>query len=139
MPIELAAIAHRIRAAVGADPDIELLVVFGSMSQGGTHPDSDLDIALLPRLGTDMTLMEELRLQHVLSVAADLEVDLVRLDKTTPVVRHEVARNGTPLLERSPGAFGRFAADAMLEYLDILPLLEQGRRRYLARIAAGHP
>jgi uncharacterized protein len=137
MLFDRAAIINQTCAVFDAHPGIELVVLFGSVATGRTHTGSDCDIAVLPRFGADITLMEELHLQHALSVATGLEVDLVRLDRTNPVVKREVARNGTPLLERSPGAFGRFTADAMLEYLELLPLLEQGRKRYLARIATG--
>jgi len=137
MPFDLATINKQTRALFDAQQGLELVVLFGSVATGQTHAKSDFDIAILPRTGVSMTLMQELQLQHALSVATGLEVDLVRLDRATPVVKREVARNGIPLLERSPGAFSQFAANAALEYLELQPLLEQGRKRYLARVSAG--
>jgi uncharacterized protein len=138
MPAGLETIANQTRSVFDAYPSIELSVLFGSVAMGNARAKSDLDIAVLPRRDASLSLMEELQLQHELSVATGLEVDIVRLDLANPLVKHEVARHGTPLLERVPGAFGRFSADAALEYLDLLPLFEQGRKRYLARIAMGH-
>ena len=138
MSVGLETIANQTRPVFDAYPSIELSVLFGSVAMGNARAESDLDIAVLLRRDASLSLMDELQLQHELSVATGLEVDLVRLDLTNPLVKQQVARHGAPLLERVPGAFGRFSADAMLEYLDLLPLFELGRKRYLARIAMGH-
>ncbi len=138
MPVDLQTIIDQTRPVFDAYPSIELAVLFGSFATGKERAESDLDIAVLPARDACLSLIDELRLQNDLSISTGLEVDLVRLDLTNPLVKHEVARHGAPLLERVPGAFGRFSAGAMLEYLDILPLFELGRKRYLARIALGH-
>jgi Polymerase beta, Nucleotidyltransferase len=74
-----------------------------------------VDVAILPAPGKDLSLAEELRIVHALSLATRCEVDVVRLDSANPLVRREVARQGRLIIERSGGAWARFAPSALLE------------------------
>jgi uncharacterized protein len=137
--VPVSALLETLRTVLERYPVVELGVLFGSRAGLNPHADSDVDVAILPGPGKELSLAEELRIQHALSLATCCEVDVVRLDSANPLVRREVARHGWPVLERSAGAWARFAADALLEYLDLEPLLEAGRRRYARRVAAGSP
>jgi hypothetical protein len=65
------------------------------------------------------------------------EVDLVRLDRVDDVVlRREVAR-GLPLREAAAGAFARFAAEAVLAWLDLEPIYLAAQARFLQVVAKG--
>lgn len=120
-----------------AEPAIGLAVLFGSQALGSAHAESDTDIAILPTV--DLSLDEELGLAAKLEREARGPVDLVRLDRADPLVRYEVARHGRVLHEATAGLFARFSAEAALEYLDLEPVLTEGRRRYLARLASAEP
>jgi len=135
--VPVSALLETLRAVLEQYPDVELAVLFGSRAGLSAHAGSDVDVAILPGPGKDLSLAEELRMVHALSLATRCEVDLVRLDSANPLVRREVARQGRPIIEGSRGAWARFAANALLEYLDLEPLLEAGRRRYARRVAAG--
>lgn len=129
----VATLDERILAALRAGPPLRLAILFGSRASGRVHAESDVDVAIVP-VDPELALSAELALQDAIARAANLDVDLVRADRADTVVRREIAR-GRPLLEERPGTFARFAADAMLEYLDMEPLLIESRRRYLRRIA----
>ncbi len=128
---------ERILGALRAGPALRLAILFGSQASGRVHAESDVDVAIVP-VDPELTLADELALQDAIARAAERDVDLVRADRADPIVRREIAR-GRPLLEERPGIFARFAADAMLEYLDMEPLLVESRKRYLRRIARGRP
>lgn len=137
--VAVSALVETLRTVLERYPDVELGVLFGSRAGSSSHADSDVDVAILPRSGKDLSLAEELRIVHALSLATRCEVDVVRLDGANPLLRREVARQGRLIIERSGGAWARFAASALLEYLDLEPLLEAGRKRYARRVAAGPP
>jgi len=124
-----------LRSVFAGRDDLGLVVLFGSVGRGGARPDSDLDVAIVP--SRPFSAMDEARLIDAVARISGREVDLVRLDRTEDVVlRREIAR-GTPLHEAAPGTFARFAADAMLAWLDLEPTYLDAQARYLARVAAG--
>lgn len=135
--VPFSALLQSLRTVLERYPVVELGVLFGSRAGLNPHADSDVDVAILPVPGKELSLTEELRIAQALSSATRCEVDVVRLDRANPLLRRAVARQGRPILERSRGAWARFAADALLEYLDLEPLLEPGRKRYVRRVAAG--
>ncbi len=127
----------RLQSELARAP-LRLAVLFGSQATGRTHAASDVDIAVLP-LDEAWSLRDELALQGLLSSVVRAEVDLVRLDRADLLVCREVAQKGRPLFEARPGEWARFAANAMLDYLDLEPLLLDGQQRYLRRIASRAP
>ena len=124
-----------LRARLAARGDLALAVVFGSVARGEARPESDLDVAIQP--AAQFSAVDEARLVEALARATGREVDLVRLDRVEDVVlRREIAR-GLPIREAVPGEFARFAADAMLVWLDLAPAYLDAQARYLAHVAAG--
>jgi hypothetical protein len=63
-------------------------------------------------------------------------VDVVRIDRADTVLAHEIAR-GQLLFESVRGEFAHFAADAVLDFLEMEPMLRDAQRRYLAALALG--
>ena len=61
------------------------------------------------------------RQQVVPHFAARAEVDLVRLDTASTLLKWQVATTGVPLSEISPGEFAKFQARAASEYIDFAP------------------
>lgn len=120
----------RVQKALLSGPPMRLAVLFGSQVRGGRpHSDSDLDLAIEP-VDPSLSLKDELSLQAAVARAVGCEVDLVRLDKVSPLVRYEVARHGRSLLPGTESAFRRFQALAALEYADMAPLLAVAARRF---------
>ena len=126
-------LADELRALLRDRRELALVVLFGSCAQGTQGEGSDVDVAVLP-VG-ELSSADEAQLEGSIARLAGREVDFVRLDRTEDIVlRREIAR-GTPLREGEPGAFARFAADAVLEWLDFEPTYRDAQARYLRKVA----
>jgi len=62
------------------------------------------------------------------------QVDVVLLDRSPVVLRHEVFREGKLLLVRDPEALSRFRQESSREYLDTIPLRRTFEEAYFRRI-----
>ncbi len=113
-------LVERLQAVLRQGPPVRLAVLFGSTVRGGTRPDSDVDVAILPA-GAGLDDEDELALARELTLAARAEVDLVRLDTASTLLKWQVATTGVPLTEISPGEFAKFQARAASEYIEFAP------------------
>jgi predicted nucleotidyltransferase len=110
-------------------------VLFGSAAKGTMHAGSDVDVAWLPT-DVELPLSRELAFQVALTRAAGREVDLVRLDHASTLCRSEVARTGV-LLAGERSDFVRYRAEAMGEFLDFAPAMQDAGERFRRRLATG--
>jgi hypothetical protein len=94
-----------------------------------------LDLVVLP--GAEWTLGDELDLAARLTRATGREVDLVRLDSASSLVRWEVARAHILILAEPQQELARFLARAALEHAEMADLLSDVRARVLRRLTAG--
>jgi len=69
-------------------------------------------------------------------MAAGVEVDLVRIDQASTLLKHEIAAHGVLLLG-SQEDYVRFRVEAISEWLDFAPALQHATVRYRRAIAAG--
>ncbi len=115
-------LVERLQTALRKGPPVRLAVLFGSTVRGGTRPDSDVDVAILP-VEPGLDDPDELALARELTLAARAEVDLVRLDTASTLLKWQVATTGVPLTEISPGEFVKFRARAASEYIEFAPAL----------------
>jgi uncharacterized protein len=129
-------IRQRARAVFALGPPLELAVLFGSRASGGGRPDSDVDIAIVPKQ-EDLSLWQEGALSADLEHALGLPVDLVRLDRASTLLRWEVMRCGVPLHSDPPEAWARLLARVLAEHADFAPAAERAAQAYLRRLAAG--
>ena len=120
-------------AALTAEADVQLAVVFGSAARHATHRRSDLDIgvsgvapARLPALAVTLARI------------AGREVDLIALDTAPPLLRFEIAREGSVLLARAPHLWPDFQARAMVEWWEWAPLARRFTAAAMARLEAEH-
>jgi predicted nucleotidyltransferase len=109
-----------LQVALHQSPPLRLAVLFGSAAIGDTRPDSDVDVAILAS-GDDLDDARERTLANDLTRAARCEVDLVRIERASTVLRWQIATKGVALIEAAPGEFARFRARAAAEYLDFEP------------------
>ncbi|MEO6597742.1 MAG: nucleotidyltransferase domain-containing protein [Planctomycetota bacterium] len=128
-------VEQALRTCLGNVPSCHFVAVFGSQATGTAGTDSDIDLAWLPT-DPDLALAEELALQAELTRVVGGDVDLVRVDRASTLLRMEVARHGT-LVVGSAAAFARFRAEAIAEYLDYEPALHEASERFRRRLAAG--
>ena len=121
-------IARRI-APWCANQDVELCVLFGSRAEGRDRPDSDLDLAVWPSGGpvaAERLLAWRRELTELLAIPVELIAVGPRLD---PVLGLQVARQGLPLYERSPGLWPARRLQLWQLFQDSLPFLRASRER----------
>ena len=116
---------------------VELAILFGSAAAGKLRPDSDIDIGILLAPDRELDFNGELKLATELEQALGREVDLVRLDNASTLLRFEAAQ-GRCVLEARPGAFADFAARALLEHEDLRPILLRCAAGMFSRLQAAH-
>ena len=128
-----------LRSVLRERHDLALAVLFGSHAKEKEHPESDLDVAVLPN--DAFSAASEAELADALWRATGREVDLIRLDRIDDAVLRKEIASGVPVYETEPGTFARFAAEATLAWLDLEPVYLAAQARFLRRIAgtAGRP
>lgn len=83
------------------NPEIDLVILFGSRAAGEMHAESDIDLALRGRGPLDLVAMTN----QVTQLLRTDRVDVVDLRRASPVLMMEVVRGGVLLYERSPGLY----------------------------------
>lgn len=122
-----------LRGALAEGPALRLAMLFGSVARGRQRPDSDVDIAILPR-DPDLPLAAELDLQNGLAKAAGREVDLVRIDHASVLLAWEIAKHGRVLLAEPAWEAPRFLARAAIEHADFAESVAPAQRLFLRRL-----
>ena len=79
---------------------VEVAILFGSAASGELRPDSDIDIGILLASNRSLDFVAELTLATELEQVLGCEVDLVRLDEASTLLRFE-ASQGQCLLEKT--------------------------------------
>jgi len=113
-------------------PAVDAAYVLGSGAMGRLRPDSDIDIALLPKRGEMFTVMERLALSTELGKLFGRQVDLGILTSANLVYAKEAVAHGRLIFERDHGVTARFA---MLT-LSMYAALQEARREVLRAYAA---
>lgn len=116
-PLTIAEIRERLTPLL-ADPDIDLVILFGSVAGGVTRADSDLDLAVKGREPLDLVALTNTITQLLHADA----VDVVDLRRASPLLMMEVARGGQLLYERTPGTYAAFCSLAHRRYVDTAKL-----------------
>jgi predicted nucleotidyltransferase len=111
-------------------PDVRLAVLFGSSSRGIVGADSDVDLGIRLRPGTD----QDFRLSVALEREIRRPVDVVWLDTAAPLLRFEIARNGLLLVERDAHGWADFRARAMIDWWDWAPTAKMMHQVMAARL-----
>ena len=131
-------VAVSVPSAVGsllAGAGIEVAILFGSAATGKLRPDSDVDIGIL--CSQDSGFDVELALGADLERVFGREVDLVRLDTASTLLRFEASR-GRCLHEAREGAFADFVARSLFEYEDLRPILRRCAEGMFRRLKGAH-
>jgi predicted nucleotidyltransferase len=120
-----------------AFPEVVAVYLFGSAARGTRGKRSDVDIAVLTRArGTSHRRSRSL-VEYVQAACDALgtdNVDVVLLDRAPIALRHEVFREGKPLLVRDREALTRFRMESSREYLDTLPLRRTFEKAFFRRV-----
>jgi uncharacterized protein len=121
-------------------PDVVAAYVFGSQARGDPGPLSDVDLAVWlddhPEPGKRLSRQLALSAQAASLLGTD-EVELVVLNAAPPLLAQRVIRDGELLSERSALGRVRLETEAIIRYLDTIPLREELGRGLERRLAEG--
>ena len=125
-----------VREVAASHPELAAAAIFGSHARGTARPDSDLDLAVLVREGTEV---DRRRLQSRLAselahLGAGGRVDVVFLDEAGVLLRQRVLQQGRLLLCRDEDAWTRLRVATLREFEDtewMRRLYREAQRRHL--------
>jgi uncharacterized protein len=123
-------IAEALTRVLEATPAVRLAVLFGSAAAGRLRRGSDIDVAVLVDGPRDQLTPLAVALER----ATGRPVDLVPLAGAPPLLRFEIARHGTVLLQRQPGEWTTFRARAMRDWWDWAPTARMMHDVMIARL-----
>lgn len=104
----------KLKEFLGDNPTVSFAFIFGSYVRERHKKTSDLDMAIYFD-----TLPEGIDLLHLINTLSDLtgkEVDLVVLNTASAFLRHEVMRNGIPLIIKDRDTYRRFREKTISDY-----------------------
>lgn len=139
-PIRLGDVAlARLAAALDRD-GVVAGALFGSQAAAQAGGLSDVDVAVW--LDPDSTVEQRLEVRLELTNAAARalgtdDVDVVVLNDAAPLLVHRAAQSAVRLVDRDARARVRLEADALVQYLDTIPLRDELARGLRHRIEEG--
>jgi predicted nucleotidyltransferase len=124
-------------ARFSAFPEVIAVYLFGSAARGTRGGRSDVDIAVLTRARETSERRSRSLVDYVQAACDALgtdNVDVVLLHRAPIALRHEVFREGKPLLVLDPEALTRFRIESSREYLDTIPLRRTFEEAFFRRV-----
>ncbi len=96
------------------EKDLRLILLFGSTYTGAVHKKSDIDLGFLFDGPVDILAMTNrvIRLLHCDNV------DVIDLNRASPLLRFSAVQKGRLLYEKSRGIFNEFCSLAFRMYVD---------------------
>ena len=119
--------SHQVDSILGRIKEnvenIQLVYIFGSMSERNTHKDSDIDIAVLSK--SPLLPIRTYLLKTELEAALNKDVDLVDMRNVGIVLKYEIIYKGT-LIYSSLSEEDRLSYESriMEDYLDYKELMK---------------
>ncbi|MGE5284674.1 MAG: type VII toxin-antitoxin system MntA family adenylyltransferase antitoxin [Actinomycetota bacterium] len=120
-----------------AFPEVVAVYLFGSAARGTRGKRSDVDIAVLTWARETSRRRSRSLVEYVQAACDALgtdNVDVVLLHRAPISLRHEVFREGKPLLVRDPETLTRFRVESSREYLDTIPLRRTFEEAFFRRV-----
>ena len=113
--LSLSNLKERTPQLIETIPYLKMLVLFGSRARGDTHAKSDWDFAALyDRQQREALIKDPFAwfsvpdlVGQVFGISGD-NIDVVDLNRCTPLIAHFVARDGKLIYEQKSGQFERF-------------------------------
>ncbi len=98
---------------------IAALYLFGSEAKGKATSSSDVDIAILYESNSIPSSLEAIEIQSELESKLHREVDLTILNKSNPILKHQVFKKGVLLLANDRKFLNNFFVKSLMEYDDL--------------------
>jgi uncharacterized protein len=130
-PHQIATVKHYLDRHFGVDA----LWLFGSEAAGSARASSDIDLAGLFRDCPSPLALREAR--EGLAAVLGRPVDLVDLDRSSPIVAMQVYRYGRLLVDANRSRRVRAMASAAVRYEDLRIVRRPAERAVLERIRGG--
>lgn len=96
--------------------DIVAIYVFGSMATARNRSRSDIDVGIMVR--RPMKGTERVQMETSLSNLLKKDVDLIIFGEASPLLQHQILKNGRLVYEKDPKGRVRQEVAARCEYLD---------------------
>ncbi len=125
----------QLQAIFSRFPTVWAVYLFGSVAEGRTHAESDLDLAVVPR--PDCQPPDVLDLLTELARQGFDNIDLVLLSGDDLLLAYEAVRHNQVLYATDDFDRGSFFSKVIREFLDFLPYLEVQNRYYKERMLSG--
>jgi hypothetical protein len=139
-PLDRQALVAVLAACLGSRPEIFEAYLFGSHVRGDAQPHSDIDVAVY----VDPGHVSESAFGYAGELTTDLmralrhdAVDVVVLNRASPLLYHRVLRDGIRVVSRDLTATTVREGRALSRYCDFVPHLKKVDAVNAARIAAG--
>ncbi len=131
IPDGIAAIVAELNRRWGVDA----LWIFGSRATGSARSDSDWDLAVLFKTKPDPA--ELLGARGEFEVLAGAPVDIVDLDRASPIVAFQVAKQGQLIIENNRQRRVNFIAHVPGRYEDLRIIRRSAERALMERLRHG--
>lgn len=107
----------KLEKSLSLQSDIVLVFLFGSFVRGDITSFSDLDIAIFFTGTIYFYRINDLR--EDISEMLGVEVDIVVLNNASPVIKMQVLKKGTLLINKDQRAYNEFFVNTVKEYDDL--------------------
>ena len=122
------AVLQRVGAEIGAEPGLQVALVFGSFARGQAAPRSDIDVAVSGSV-------DVLALAGRLTIALGREVDVVRIENATIPLVESIVRDGIVVFERTRGAAAVLRARLLASVETDRPWYARMQKAWLSHVA----
>lgn len=125
---------QNVLAAIRTQPEIGLVILFGSLARGQAHAQSDLDLAV--DAGRPLTASEKMALINELAVRTGRPIDLLDLRAIGEPLLGQILRYGKRLLG-SDTQYANLIRRHLFDQADYLPyrdrILAERRRAWIGK------
>ncbi|MBM4140583.1 MAG: nucleotidyltransferase domain-containing protein [Nitrospira sp.] len=115
--VSISEVIKKLKETLTMHSDIVLVFLFGSFVRGDITSFSDLDIAIYFTSTVDFYRINDLR--EDISALLGIDVDIVVLNNASPVIKMQVLKKGTMLINKDRRTYNEFFVNTVKEYDDL--------------------
>ncbi len=112
-----AEIIKRLKTFFSMCNDVVFVFLFGSFAKGKATPCSDLDLAIFFSNNYDFYRINDLK--DKLSEMLNIAVDIVILNRASPIIKMQALRKGILLVNKTPRIYHEFFVNTVAGYDDL--------------------